>query len=159
MTELVNEFAFPSGPRISRVNQYFVLLLGQNIPVPAQPAFVITTDPDKVQGNLGNLRDVFGLATTVYKAGWERPTTSSTPSATNRMRPIFACCPDYMTSLAQSWVSNYQFFVLGTGQPFFGTQLVLISRQLQVVAEMVDEVRFVLDSVFLGSRPNGRRCN
>jgi hypothetical protein len=27
---------------------------------------------------------------------------------------------------------------------------VLISRQLQVVAEMVDEVRFTMDSVFLG---------
>jgi hypothetical protein len=150
MTELVNEFAFASGPRISRVNQYFSLLLGQNIPVPAQPAFVITTDPDKVQGNLGNLRDVFGLATTVYKGGVGAPndlinTIGDEQDATN-----FRVLSDYMSSLAQSWVSNYQFFVLGSGQPFFGTQLVLISRQLQVVAEMVDEVRFVLDSVFLG---------
>ena len=34
--------------------------------------------------------------------------------------------------------------------PFFGTQLVLLSRQLSVVAESVNEVRFTLDSVFIG---------
>jgi hypothetical protein len=150
MTELVNEFAFPSGPRISRVNQYFSLLLGQNIPVPPQSTFAIVTDPDTVKGNLGNLRDVFGLATTVYTAGVGAPndlinTIGDEQDATN-----FRVLSDYMTSLAQSWVSNYQFFILGNNQPFFGTQLVLISRQLQVVAEMVDEVRFVLDSVFIG---------
>jgi hypothetical protein len=33
---------------------------------------------------------------------------------------------------------------------FFGTQLVLISRQFSVIAETVNEVRFALDSVFIG---------
>jgi hypothetical protein len=36
------------------------------------------------------------------------------------------------------------------GTPFFGTQLVLLSRQLSVVSESVDEVRFAMDSVFIG---------
>jgi hypothetical protein len=153
MTELVNEFAFLSGPRISRVNQYFLLLLGQILPVPpiTSPP-TIETDPDKITGNLGNLRSVFGLATIVY------PTGSLVGSVSDLINTIqdeqnvtnFRVLSDYLTSLAQSWVSNYQFFVLGGNQPFFGTQLVLISRQLQVVAEMVDELRFVLDSVFLG---------
>jgi hypothetical protein len=34
--------------------------------------------------------------------------------------------------------------------PFFGTQPVLISRQLSVISEDVDEVRFTMDSVFIG---------
>jgi hypothetical protein len=163
MTELVNEFAFPSGPRISRVNQYFALLLF----VPAHihqtnPPFTVVTDPDKIQGNLGNLRNVFGLATQVYKnarlnaagvvVSW------GTASASNLINTLsdeqnatnYRILADYLTSLALSWISNYQFFIINTGQPFFGTQLVLISRQLQVVAEMVDEVRFTMDSVFLG---------
>jgi hypothetical protein len=57
-----------------------------------------------------------------------------------------------MTSLLQSWISNGQFFELGSpNQPaFFGTQLVLISRQFAVIAETVNEVRFALNSVFIG---------
>jgi hypothetical protein len=62
----------------------------------------------------------------------------------------FRIVSDYVTSLAQSWLNNLQFFGLGTTTPFFGTQLVLLSRQLSVVAESVNEVRFTLDSVFIG---------
>ena len=148
MTELVNEFAFASGPRISRVNQYFSLLLGQTLTVPPAPPPPIVTDPDQIAGTLGNLRGVFGLFTIA-------PGTTQVNDLINTIQDEqdvtnFRVLSDYLTSLAQSWLSNYQFFVLGTSQPFFGTQLVLISRQLQVVAEMVDELRFVLDSVFLG---------
>jgi hypothetical protein len=51
----------------------------------------------------------------------------------------------------QSWKSNSEFFQLGTKTPaFFGTQLVLLSRQLSVIGETVNEVRFALDSVFIG---------
>jgi len=52
----------------------------------------------------------------------------------------------------QSWISNGQFFVFGPpSQPaFYGTQLVLISRQFSVILETVNEVRFALDSVFIG---------
>jgi len=148
MTEMVNEFAFPSGPRISRVNQYFQLLLGQVLPVPPAPPPVIVTDPDKIEGNLGNLRDVFGLETIVASTGNVNDLINTIQD--EQVVTNYRVLSDYLTSLAQSWVSNYQFFVLGGSQPFFGTQLILISRQLQVVAEMVDEVRFVLDSVFLG---------
>jgi hypothetical protein len=62
----------------------------------------------------------------------------------------FRILSDYVTSLAQSWINNLDFFGLGTTKPFFGTQLVLLSRQLSVVSESVDEVRFALDSVFIG---------
>ena len=58
---------------------------------------------------------------------------------------------DYLTSLAQSWVNNLKFFGLDTKHAFLGSRLVLISRQLSVVADTVDEVRFTLDSVFIGA--------
>jgi hypothetical protein len=175
MSELVNEFAFAGGPRVSRVNQYFTLLLlgppGQALPrvspTPPNAPFTVNFDPDQIGGTLGNLREVFGLATQVYlKADVDKRTGTvrswGSPSANDLINTLsdeqnatnYRVLSDYLTSLAQSWLSNYQFFLYGkypnTSQPFFGTQLVLISRQLQVVAEMVDEVRFTLDSVFLG---------
>jgi hypothetical protein len=57
---------------------------------------------------------------------------------------------DYLTSLAQSWVNNIMFFGLDTTKAFLGTQIVLLSRQLSVIGETVGEVRFALDSVFIG---------
>jgi hypothetical protein len=56
-----------------------------------------------------------------------------------------------MTSLMQSWIANRQFFFVNPDQQaFFGTQLVLISRQFTTISETVNEVRFALDSVFIG---------
>jgi len=69
----------------------------------------------------------------------------------------FRVISDYMTSLLQSWLSNGKYFILSPSRlpAFLGTQLVLISRQLNVIAETVNEVRFALDSVFIG--PNERQ--
>jgi hypothetical protein len=140
-SELVNELAFLSGPRVSRVNQYFSLLLidadtGLNFP-PLQ-----TADPDAIAGTLGNLRDVLGLN---FKTQDFVNSVGDEQNLSN-----FRILSDYITSLAQSWINNLPFFGLDSRQPFFGTQLVLLSRQLSVVAESVDEVRFTLDSVFIG---------
>jgi hypothetical protein len=141
LTELVNELGFLSGPRISRVNQYFTLLMidadtGLQFPPLPNP------DPDQIGGTLGNLRDVLGLNFTnqdfVNSVGDEQNLSN------------FRILADYITSLSQSWVNNLPFFGLDAPKPFFGTQLVLLSRQLSVVAESVDEVRFTLDSVFIG---------
>jgi hypothetical protein len=62
-----------------------------------------------------------------------------------------------MTSLLLTWLGNYDYFklTLGHAPAFLGTQLILISRQFNVVAETVNEVRFALDSVFIG--PNERQ--
>lgn len=69
----------------------------------------------------------------------------------------FRVISDYMTGLLQSWLSNGRYFLLNVDRlpAFLGTQLVLISRQLGVIAETVNEVRFALDSVFIG--PNERQ--
>jgi hypothetical protein len=146
MVQLVGELPYAGGPRVSRVTQYFSLLLGQ----PLTSTTMVQTDPDRVGGTLGNLRDVFGLATLVYSGGVGTPNTLVNTIDDEQDTTNFRVLSDYMTSLAQSWISNLPFFGLLTTTPFFGTQLVLISRQLSVAAEMVDELRFALDSVFIG---------
>ncbi len=63
----------------------------------------------------------------------------------------FRVISDYMTSLMQSWIANRDFFIVSPDRiAFFGTQLVLIGRQFGSVADTVNEVRFALDSVFIG---------
>jgi hypothetical protein len=142
-TDLVNELGLLGGPRISRVTQLFFLLLGQQFPqqTAAVPAFVLQTDPDQISGSLGNLRQEFGFSIAADQVN----TVEDEQNVTN-----FRIISDYITSLAQSWLNNLQFFGLQTATPFFGTQLVLLSRQLSVIAEKTNEVRFTLDSVFIG---------
>jgi hypothetical protein len=144
-TDLVYELGLLGGPRISRVTQLFFLLLGQTFSQdPKNPNTPkVETDPDKLSrsGSLGNLRDEFGFRLSDDLVN----TVADEQNVTN-----FRIVSDYLTSLAQSWLNNLQFFGLKTDTPFFATQLVLLSRQLSVVAESVNEVRFTLDSVFIG---------
>jgi hypothetical protein len=142
-TDLVNELGLQGGPRIARVTQLFLLLLGQQLPQSTSQlsVFKLETDPDKISGSLGNLRVEFGFSI----ADDQVNTVEEEQNVTN-----FRIVTDYVTSLAQSWLNNLQFFGLQTPTPFFGTQLVLLSRQLSVIAESANEVRFTLDSVFIG---------
>jgi hypothetical protein len=142
MNELVGELPYVGGPRVPRVTRYFNLLLGETLGTTS----IVETDPDLVKGTVGNLRDVFGVATLV--GTHPNPLINTIDDEQNTTN--FRVLSDYLTSLAQSWVSNLPYFGLLTKTPFFGTQLVLISRQLSVTAELVDELRFALDSVFIG---------
>jgi hypothetical protein len=143
-TELVNEMGFLGGPRITRVNQYFRLMLldARTGSFPPPAGTPLTADPDQIGGTLGNVRDVLGLNFT------RQDFVNSVEDEQNLSN--YRILADYVTSLAQSWINNLPFLGLDTPKPFFGTQLVLLSRQLSVVAESVDEVRFTLDSVFIG---------
>jgi hypothetical protein len=144
LTELVGELGVLGGPRVSRVNQYFQLLLGdKTFPASIPPnTSLSSTDPDQIGGTLGRVRDDLGLNFTLQDFV---NSVEDEQDVSN-----FRILSDYVTSLAQSWVNNLGFFGLDTTTPFFGTQLVLLSRQLNVVGESVDEVRFTLDSVFVG---------
>lgn len=145
LTELVAELGLLGGPRVSRVNQYFSLLIGDSYPSnPASGALVDPTDPDSIGGTLGDLRDTLGLNFQNQNQNFVN-TVADEQDLSN-----FRILADYVTSLAQSWLNNITFFGLNSTTPFYGTQLVLISRQLSVIAELVDEVRFTLDSVFIG---------
>lgn len=142
-TELVNELGFLGGPRMTHVNQYFKLLLidaDSGITFSLSSALVV--DPDKIGGTLGNLRDVLGLNFT------NQDFVNSVEDEQDLSN--YRIISDYVTSLAQSWINNVPFLGLDTAKPFFVTHLVLLSRRLLVVAESADEVRFTLDSVFVG---------
>jgi Bacterial Ig-like domain len=141
MTQIVRELAVIGLPSVLRIDTYFAILLGQS------PAHLttgqITFNPDQVEGTLGKLRDTYGI----QFAG--NPFNNSV--ADEVVITNFRVISDYLTSLMQSWISNRDFFFVRPGTPaFFGTQLVLISRQFNVIAETVNEMRFTLDSVFIG---------
>jgi hypothetical protein len=140
MTELVNELGTLGGPRVPRVNQYFNQLL--NIGLPASTT--VKSDPDAIGGSLGDFRGLLGLTTTLNFVN---------SMDDERNQTFYRLLSDNLTSLAQTYVNNLAFFQRTTTsgvQPFFGTQLVLLSRQLSVISESVEEVRFALDSVFIG---------
>jgi hypothetical protein len=174
-TQLVAELGALGGPKVARVHQYFQMLLGITItiqpPSSAPPAITFTlpappanappapplpfplpdpwlpwTDPDRILGTLGDLRDQLGL-TEVESQGHRSfiNTVDDEQNVTN-----FRILVDYTNSLLTSWQNSFQFFY-APSTPFLGTQLVVISRQLGVVSEAVDEVRFILDSVFIGA--------
>jgi hypothetical protein len=138
LTELVKELGVEGGPRVQRVDQLFTFLLGDTI-VAADPR--ARRDPDLVGGSLGILRDRFGLQRTRINEIGEEVIFSN-----------FLILVDHAVSLAESWDAQREFFVRGSTlvEPFLGTQLVLLSRDLEVIAESVREVEFALDSVFLG---------
>jgi hypothetical protein len=148
MTEIVKEFGAVGLPSVLRINTYFKILLGQDIRDFKPGSNTVQFDPDEIKGTLGHLRDTYGIR---FRGNPFNNSIEDEQDITN-----FRVISDYMTSLMQSWIANRPFFFVETGEPaFFGTQLVLISRQLNVIAETVEEVRFVLDSVFIG--PNERR--
>jgi hypothetical protein len=141
MTEIVKEFGAVGLPSILRINTYFDILLGQHDPN-------VEFNPDEITGTLGELRDTYGI---FFVGNPFNNSVEDEQDITN-----FRVISDYMTSLLQSWIANRDFFRLGTTNPaFFGTQLVLISRQFNVISETVNETRFTLDSVFIG--PNERQ--
>lgn len=175
LNNLTQEIGYLGGPRVVRVNQYFQMLLGGTVnldlgatpptahlhrppppPPPTPPPHMANgaplpmrnwyTNPDTVLGTLGDLRDVMGLRQMPGPGSFVSyiNTIDDETNVTN-----FRIVVDYANSLWNGWVNNIQFFVT-TSTPFLGTQLVIVSRQLGVVAETVDEVRFVLNSVFIG---------
>jgi hypothetical protein len=103
------------------------------------------TNPDTTLGSLGDLRDELGLFETVVPAGEAFVNTVSDEQNVTNFRIIV----DYANSLLNAWQTSIHYFANPTS-PFLGTQLVVISRQLGVITETVDEVRFVFDSVFVG---------
>lgn len=160
--EIVKQFAVVP-PSILRVDTYFNILLG--VPLAdetANPDPSVLSNPDWITGTLGSLRDTYGIwfQKKSKKTGLfeNNPYSNSVEDEQNITN--FRVISDYMTSLLLTWRANKQYFFLtspaGTVLPaFLGTQLILMSRQFNVIAETVNEVRFTLDSVFIG--PNERQ--
>lgn len=132
LTELVSELGVAGGPRVQRVDKLFELLLGD------KPN---TKDAEKVSGQLRLLRERFGL---------ERKRVNTIGEEQNLTN--FIILVDYVNSLYFTWQAQRRFFDRnGDGEPFLGTQLVLLSQNLEVIAETVQGTYAAMDSVFFGA--------
>ncbi len=134
LTELVYELGQAGGPRVERVDELFNSLLGAGF-LPGSP------DPaGTVNGLLGQMRAEFGF---------ERVRVNTIEEEQNLTN--FVILVDHVTALKGTWDAQRPFFERAEGtNVFLGTQLVLLSRALAVVAESVQETYFAMDSVFLG---------
>jgi GH18 family chitinase len=135
-TALVNEFGVVGGPRVPRVDELFHLLLGPDKP----------DNPERIprSASLGLVRERFGL---------ERRYVVSVDDEQNLTNYLILV--DYVIGLRESWDYYRPFFIrtfMGDTEkrPFFGTQLVLMSRALEVVAQGVQDAYYTMDSVFMG---------
>lgn len=135
-TALVNEFGIVGGPRVPRVDELFELLLGHGDP----------SSPEDIRrpGSLGLVRERFGM---------ERRYVTTVDDEQNLTN--FLILVDYVIGLKKSWVHYKSFFIRTVEgetkrEPFFGTQLVLMSRALEVVAQGVQDAYYTMDSVFMG---------
>jgi hypothetical protein len=137
-TALVNEFGVVGGPRVPRVDELFDLLLGEHTPdIPYNPETITASR------SLGLVRQRFGL---------ERKYVTTVDDEQNLTNYLIMV--DYVIGLKNSWDFDRKYFVRSiegeTKDPFFGTQLVLMSRALEVVAQGVQDAYYTMDSVFMG---------
>ena len=136
MVALVDELGVPGGPRSPRVDAFFQALTGVH---PREHRTRVVT-ADAIGGQLGRLRDLFGLV----------PNNINTVDEEQVFTKLLIIV-DIIVALQSAWTNQRELFdpALQTGG-YFGTDLVLLSRYLGAVAESVDELRFACDSVFLG---------
>lgn len=129
--ELVNEFGVPQGPRAQRVDSLFRVLLGSED---------IAQLPEQAGGQLKDLAEAFGL---------KRSRINTVDEERNFGN--FLTIRDYIISLRQSW-NDFISIQTGGAGAFVGTQLVLLSQALSVMAESVRETYRIMDLVFLGAQ-------
>ncbi|MGI2903433.1 hypothetical protein [Tolypothrix sp. VBCCA 56010] len=127
IVELINELGTQGGPRTQRVDSLFQLLLGD---VEDNDNF------DKVGGQLKDLAEIFGLTRSRVNNVDEEQNFSN-----------YLIIKDSLLSIRDSWNA---FNADTGGGAYIGTQLVLLSQALSVVAESVQETYRIMDSVFLG---------
>jgi hypothetical protein len=131
LNELVTELALEGGPRIERVDQLFTLLLGVGVTSR-------NLNPDTAQGNLGTLRDRFGLtAAHVETIEEERIVTD------------FRIVAEQLLALHASWTTDKGLLSVVGRNSSLGTVLIWLSRALEAVCESVNDLTFALDSVFV----------
>ena len=129
-TEMVNELGVVGGPRVPCVDDYFYSLLGE----------ATVGNPEAVGGLLGRMGEEFGFHRDQIN------TVDEEQNFTNYLIVV-----DNVIGLRRSWEDIRKYFGRRAGEVFLGTQLVQLSRQFAVVAESVQELYFILDSVFLGA--------
>jgi hypothetical protein len=151
---IVMELGREGGPRVPLVDSAFGVLTGFQPGLAGPSANPLTiqavairktvrpataeTDADTIPGQLGALRDRFGLDDDhVNNVDEEKHRTS------------FLTLVDLIVDIQRSWENRRDEFTLSAGNGFLGTDLVQISRLLAAAAEQVDELEAVLDSVLV----------
>ena len=131
LQELVNELALEGGPRIQRVDELFGLLLEDSIGS-------TNLNPDLIKGQLGTLRDRFGLTVD------EIDTVDEERIVTN-----FRIVVEQVLTLQASWSTDRELLSGVNSRTSLGTILIWLSRGLEAVCESVNDLTFALDSVYV----------
>jgi hypothetical protein len=131
LRELVAELALNGGPRIQRVDELFGLLLGDRIGS-------TNLDPDRVQGQLGLLRQRFGLT-----VEWVETVDDE------RVLTNFRIVVEQVLTLQASWSTDRTLLSGVDSRTSLGTILIWLSRALEAVCESVSDLSFALDSVYI----------
>jgi hypothetical protein len=159
INRLVNELGAPGGPRVPLVDAAFTMLTGMGGPLTlssgcgcgcggdplwhdgswsAGVGALPSRDPDTIPGQLGALRDRFGLTDdNVNNIDEEGVRTS------------FWTLVDVITDLETAWLQQRTRFTTQVDGGFVGTNLVLLNRLMHAAAEQVDELEAILDSVLV----------
>jgi hypothetical protein len=137
LTAMVTELGTPGGPRVAVVDGVFRQLLGSSS---RNIATISLTNADNVKGQLGAVRERFGLEDEFVNNADEEG-----------IRTAFWTLVDLVTDIRRSWVNLRAQFTNRNQHGFLGTQLVLINQLLSAAAEQVDEVEAVLDSVLVSA--------
>jgi len=140
LDELLNQLGTEGGPVPQRVDSGFELLLGTGITNTGPNGDQIKPyDVETGGGQLGLLRDRLGLESSRVN------TIDEEERLTN-----FLIIVGNIDTMRVTWLTQRKNFRGADAGAFLGTQLVLLTRALLVVAESVQEVYFALDSVFVG---------
>lgn len=130
ISTLVSELGTPGGPRQVVIESAFTVLAG------ASASGTVTAD--SVAGQLGALRDRFGLIDANVNTVEEE-----------RIRTSFWTLVDLITGLRASWQSQKSALSSGKGSGFLGTDLVNLSRLMAAAAEQLDDFEAVLTSAMV----------
>lgn len=130
-TDLVAELGAVGGPRCQRVENLLQQMVGELDDD-------LAPDPAVVRGQLGELRRRFGL---------ERDRVGRLDEEKNLTN--YWTLVEYVGDIRRSYLNSRPYFQRGGDKTFYGTQLVLLSRQLALIAGTVEEANFVFDSIFI----------
>jgi hypothetical protein len=148
----------PGGPRVELVDSAFAVLTGHQFAGPPGTLSELPvaeagqagdgqvqlappgTTVDDIPGQLGALRDRFGLTDDNVNTVEEE-----------QIRTSFLTLVDLVADLQFAWGRQREAFGDDVGRGFLGTELVLINRLMAAAAEQVDELEAVLDSALVSS--------
>lgn len=134
LNEILTELAEEAGPRVQNVDQLFTILTGV---VPTVAGSVTTLQDPSL---LLRMQTVFGLVPSLTR------TIDEERNVTN-----FQVLIDGINALRLTWLDQRRFFLLsGDPRAPLSTQLPRLWRHMDFLAERLQQVYFIMDSVYLG---------